>query len=181
MSGLESFRIRPARADETGQLEALIAASARNLSREDYSDAEIETAITHVFGVDSELVTDQTYYAVTHGDEIVACGGWSRRRTLFGGDRFGGRESGFLDPATEAAKIRAFFVHPAWARRGIGRMLLGHCEMGARAHGFTRAEMMATLPGIRLYRACGYEGSETVVYAAPDGATVRFMPMTRTL
>ncbi|MGZ3298949.1 MAG: GNAT family N-acetyltransferase [Asticcacaulis sp.] len=173
--------LRPARLDDIPALEALIAVSARALSREDYSEAEIESACAHVFGVDSELVEDGTYYVAEIGGDAVACGGWSRRRTLFGGDRYAGRVSGLLDPAQDAAKIRAFFVHPDFARRGLGALILRHCEAAARAAGFTRMEMMATLPGVRLYRALGYAGGEIVAHPQPDGVTLRFMPMSRAL
>lgn len=178
-----SYRIRPALPADIPALDALIDASARALSLEDYSEEEIHTAITHVFGVDSELVADGTYFVVEDSEtgEPLACGGWSRRKTLFGGDRFAGRAAGLLDPATEAAKIRAFFVHPSQARRGIGRALLEHCEQEARGHGFTQAEMMATLPGLRLYARCGYTAQEESLYEAPDGKTVRFVRMTKPL
>src|SRR5687767_5514600 len=114
-----TFRIRPTIPTDIPLLETLIADSARGLSRDVYTEAEIEAAITHVFGVDSELVEDGTYFTVTDidSDTPLACGGWSRRKTLFGGDRFAARESGLLDPASEPAKIRAFFVHPDHARR----------------------------------------------------------------
>ncbi len=176
---LRKFEIRPARHSDIEALQALIVQSARGLSGEDYSDAELEAAITYVFGVDSELVADGSYFTILSGAEYVACGGWSRRQTLFGGDQFKGRAEGFLDPQTDAAKIRAFFVHPDYARQGLGRMLLEHCEAAAQAHGFKRMEMMATLPGINLYRACGYAGDEVIAFAVPDGRTVRFVPMSK--
>lgn len=173
--------IRAARPEECESLEALIALSARALSRKDYSDGEIEAALAYVFGVDSELVNDGTYYVVEIDERIAACGGWSRRRTLFGGDQYTGRESGFLDPRTEAAKIRAFFVHPEYARRGIGKALLEHCEAHARSHGFSNMEMMATLPGVKLYKAFGYAENPTVMYDLPDGTRIRFVPMRKKL
>lgn len=177
-----TFRIRPATAADTPALEALMAISARELSRDVYSEAEIEAAITYVFGVDSELVEDGTYFAVVDDDDRpLACGGWSRRRTLFGGDRFAGRKAGLLDPRSEPAKIRAFFVHPAQARKGIGRALLGHCEAEAKRHGFTRIEMMATLPGVRLYARYGYETLEESVHRTPDGVDLRFVRMAKAL
>ncbi len=175
------MHLRPARHDEIPELEALIALSARGLSRDDYSNEEIETCVAHVFGVDTELVDDGTYYVAEIDGRPVACGGWSRRKTLFGGDNFQGRESGFLDPASDAAKIRAFFIHPDFARRGLGTAILRHCEGEAKAAGFTRMEMMATLPGIKLYRALGYEGSATQDFAMPNGVSIRFLPMSRTL
>lgn len=175
------FTIRPAMPENQPELEELISLSARELSREEYTAGEIEAAVEHVFGVDSELVADGTYFVVEREGEIVACGGWSRRRTLFGGDRYEKRESGLLDPKHEAAKIRAFFVHPAHARQGIGRALLAHCEEQAREHGFTSAEMMATLPGVKLYEALGYAGGQMETHTMPDGRTVRFLPMQKRL
>jgi GNAT superfamily N-acetyltransferase len=178
-----SYHIRSATPADKQNLDRLIALSARALSRDAYSEEEIETAIAHVFGVDSELVADGSYFVVEppEGGEALACGGWSRRKTLFGGDRFAARSSGYLDPQHEPAKIRAFFVHPDYARKGIGRVLLAHCEQAARAHGFGQAEMMATLPGVRLYEKCGYAPQEPVVYTAPDGKTLRFIRMTKSL
>lgn len=177
-----SFRIRPARTDDIAALEELIARSARELSRDVYSEAEINSAITHVFGVDSELVADGSYFLVEGEAGVpLACGGWSRRKTLFGGDRFAARETGLLDPKVEPAKIRAFFVHPDHARKGIGRALLEHCEAAARQHGFSRMEMMATLPGVKLYARYGYIEQEPSLYHPPEGMPVRFVRMTKTL
>ena len=173
--------LRPATAADIPALEALINVSARGLSRDDYNEAEIEAACAYVYGVDSELVGDGTYYLVEIDGRLAGCGGWSRRRTLFGGDQYGGREAGFLDPARDAAKIRAFFVHPDFARRGLGAMILRHCEAMAKAAGFTRMEMMATLPGVKLYRALGYVGDEIESFPQPNGVSVRFMRMSRTL
>ena len=173
--------IRPALAREIPALEVIITASARALSQGYYSAAETEAAITHVFGVDSELVADGTYLVVEDADgTILGCGGWSRRATLFGGDRFAGRESGLLDPARDAAKIRAFFVAPAAARRGVGAALLQACEAAAAAAGFSRTELMATLPGQPFYAAHGYAGGEPVALDC-GGVSVRFVPMTKQL
>jgi len=176
-----SYALRRAEPADADALRALITVSARGLSREDYGEDELEAAIAYVFGVDSELIGDGTYFTVTLGGEYAACGGWSRRRTLFGGDQYGSREAGFLDPSTDAAKIRAFFVHPDHARRGLGRLLIDRCEAEARAHGFRRMEMMATLPGVKLYEACGYMGQDIQAFAMPDGRSVRFVPMSKRL
>jgi GNAT superfamily N-acetyltransferase len=172
--------IRPARENDREALEKLIASSARALSVPDYTEREIEAAIAHVFGVDSELVADGTYFVVERDGKCVGCGGWSRCRTLFGGDQYTGRESGFLDPRSEPAKIRAFFVHPDHARQGIGSALLRHCEAEAKTHGFSRIEMMATLPGVKLYRRFGYEAEEVVECETPAGP-IRFVPMRKQL
>jgi GNAT superfamily N-acetyltransferase len=175
-----NIHLRTATLEDREAIEQLIAISARELSRADYMPAQIEAAIASVFGVDTELIHDGTYFVVEHGGELIGCGGWSKRKTLFGGDRFAGRESGLLDPAHEAAKIRAFFVHPAWARRGIGRMLLQSCEAAAQANGFQSLELMATLPGVRLYQAMGYIGDERISYQL-DQITIDFVPMRKNL
>jgi GNAT superfamily N-acetyltransferase len=175
------FHLRPASEDERETLEALIARSARGLSQADYTDAQTEAAIRHVFGVDSELVADGTYFVAEEDGVPIACGGWSRRKTLFGGDRYAARQSGLLDPATEPAKIRAFFVHPDHARKGVGRALLAHCEAEAKRHGFTRCEMMATLPGVKFYRAAGYADREAFLQPTPEGVVIPFLRMEKSL
>jgi GNAT superfamily N-acetyltransferase len=172
--------LRPALPADVAALEALIAASARALGRGYYTPAETEAAIAHVFGVDSALVADRSYVVAEAGGDIAGCGGWSARRTLFGGDRFAGREDDRLDPAVDAARIRAFFVAPAFARRGVGAAILWHCETAARAAGFTSTELMATLPGVPFYAAHGYvAGAETIHDCG--GTPVRFVAMSRQL
>jgi GNAT superfamily N-acetyltransferase len=175
------YIIRKAKMDDREAIERLIVESARGLSREDYSEAQIEEAIRTVFGVDTNLILDGTYFVADNSGTLLGCGGWSRRRTLFGGDQFASRDSSELDPKVEAAKIRAFFVHPAWARRGIGRAILSACETDARAHGFRSLELMATLPGLKLYKACGYEGDERIEYDAGGGVRIEFVPMKKDL
>jgi len=162
-------------------LEALIALSARELCRDDYTVAQIEAAIGSAWGVDTELIRDATYFVAEADGEIVACGGWSRRKTLFGADARAGRESEVLDPRTDSARIRAFFVRPDLARRGIGRVLLEKCESEARAHGFRSAELVATLPGQRLYARFGYAGDERVTYPLSADITIEFVPMRKDL
>ena len=109
-----------------------------------------------MFGVDSDLIEDGTYFVAEIPGALVDCGGWSRRRKLFGGDQYSRKDAGYLDPQSEPAGIRAFFIHPAHARKGIGRALLSHCESEARAHGFRALELMATLPGIAFYESCAF-------------------------
>lgn len=160
----------------------LIAASARQLSASDYTSEQIEAALGSAWGVDTQLIRDGTYLVVeAPGEGIIACGGWSYRKTLFGSDGQAGREAAALDPAKDAARIRAFFVRPDWARRGVGRMLLAECERAARAHGFTSTALVATLPGVRLYRKFGYVGEEQVEYPLPNGLTIAFVPMSKLL
>lgn len=167
----EKIHLRLAVPEDVPVLRRLIEASARGLQTEDYTPAQIEGALETVFGVDSQLIADGTYVvaeaqsaetknesgpAARAGLLIVGCGGWSKRKTLYGGDRWTGREDALLDPLHDAAKIRAFFIHPAWARRGVGGLILQACEDAARAAGFTRFEMGATLTGAKLFGAKGY-------------------------
>jgi len=168
-----STRIRHATPADVPRLREVIEASVRGLQAGDYTPAQIEGALTSVYGVDSQLIADGTYFVAEEAipesakPDIVACGGWSKRKTLYGGDQFAGREDSLLDPQRDAAKIRAFFVHPDWARRGIGSMILQACENAALAAGFTRLEMGATLSGVPFYRAMGY--SEVENQSAPLG------------
>jgi GNAT superfamily N-acetyltransferase len=173
--------IRQATLADRPALEALIALSARELSRGDYTPEQIEGALRGAFGVDTQLILDRTYFVVEVDGVIAGCGGWSRRRTLFGGDARAERDSAELDPATDAAKIRAFFIHPDYARRGLGRAILEQCETAARQHGFKRFELMATLPGLRLYRACGYEGEQRVWHPVGAGVEIEFVPMSKSV
>ncbi|MBC8136896.1 MAG: GNAT family N-acetyltransferase [Fibrella sp.] len=175
------FTIRRASLADRTPLEILIAESVRGLSASDYSPAQIEAAIGNTMGVDSELITDGTYFVVESDGAIIACGEWSKRETLFGADNKPGRVSRLLAPTTEAARIRAFFVHPGFARQGIGRMLLEKCESEIRNAGFSRAQLMATLPGRRLYEKYGYVAGDLVVYPITDAVSIEFYPMAKTL
>jgi N-acetylglutamate synthase-like GNAT family acetyltransferase len=160
------YVIRAAKASEIPAISVLIASSARGLSRDDYTDEQIEAAVSSIYGIDTELINDGTYFVAEADGEIIGCGGWSRRRTLFGGDQAASREPGLLDLTQDAAKIRAFFVHPNWARRGVGRSLLERCEHEAQDGGFGALELMSTLPGLGFYRAMGYEAVEPILYPA---------------
>jgi len=173
--------VRLAELDDVAALDALIRVSARELSRGFYSEAEIDAAIRHVFGVDTTLVRDRTYYVVEAEGARVACGGWSRRGALYGGDQRRMQEAPALDPARDPARIRAFFVAPAWARRGLGRLLFERCRAAAEAEGYRALELMATLPGVPLYAACGFTAVEDVVDRLPDGVELRFVRMRRDL
>ena len=171
---------RAARADIPA-LVALIERSAHGLSTADYSQSQVAGALRGAFGVDTQLVDDGTYFVAEEDGVIAGCGGWSFRATLFGGDSRTDRDSSMLDPSTHAAKIRAFFVDPAHARRGVGSLLLERCESEARARGFSRVEMMATLPGVRLYAARGYVGTQHVSYDVGNGEHIDFVPMSKEL
>ncbi len=178
---VSSLILRPGRAKDIERLQGHIVQSARLLSQGFYTKEEIEAALTHVFGVDSELVRDGTYFIVENDEGTIAgCGGWSFRPTLFGGDQYADRCSGRLNPTIDAAKIRAFFISPAFARRGVARQLLNACEDAAHAAGFTRLELMATLPGVPFYTACGFRGDAERIFDL-GGTPVRFLPMIKSL
>ncbi len=177
------IEIRKAIAADIPRLREVIEASARGLQAEDYSPAQIEGALLSVYGVDSQLIADGTYLVAEVSEspntEIVGCGGWSKRKTLYGGDQYAGREDSMLDPAQDAAKIRAFFVHPGWARRGIGGRILEACESAAREAGFTRLEMGATLSGVAFYRAKGYEAVENQEVPLGNGQSLPIVRMAK--
>ena len=156
-----SFALRVAVPDDTPALEALIPLSTRDLQAPYYSPAQINGALGTVFAVDRQLIADRTFFVVEHGEVIAGCGGWSKRKTLFGGDK-GRHASGdaLLDPAHDPARIRAFFVHPEYARRGIGMQILRECERAAAAAGFRTFELVATLAGVPLYAAGGFGAVE---------------------
>ena len=141
----------------------------------------MEEALKGVFGVDTDLIRDGTYFVAETDDVLVGCGGWSHRKKLFGGDSYPDREPEELDPRTDSARIRAFFVHPSWARKGIGRAILALCETEALARGFRALELMATLPGIKLYSALGFEGSDRISYQLSPGLTMEMLPMKKIL
>jgi GNAT superfamily N-acetyltransferase len=169
--------IRLATAADTPELNALIPLAARALSRGFYTDQQIDAAIRYVFGVDSQLVEDRTYFVVEEAGLLVGCGGWSRRRTLYGGDKMKQGPDSLLDPATDAARIRAFFVHPGHARRGIGSMLMRACITAAGEAGFRRLELVATLPGEPLYRRFGFRELERFEDTLPDSTRVPVVRM----
>lgn len=177
-----SLRIRYAQPSDVPALAALIELSVRRLQAGDYSRAQIEGALGTVFGVDTQLIADGTYFVVeatgADGKPMLAgCGGWSKRKTLFGSDHRPGREDNLLDPLRDNARIRAFFVHPEWARRGIGSMILEACENAAMDVGFRGFEMGATVTGERLYRVRGYEARERLEVPLANGASLLIIRM----
>lgn len=192
-------RIRKAEVADVPVLIRLIEASVRELQAEDYTSAQMEGALESVFGVDSKLIEDGTYLVAeartvdamsdtaktTQGQNsesewvIAGCGGWSKRKTLYGSDHWTGREDTFLDPKRDAAKIRAFFIHPAWARRGVGSKILEACESAAREAGFTSYEMGATLTGAKLFRAKGYLPIENIEVPLKNGLTLPVIHMAK--
>ena len=174
--------IRPASLNEIDTLNKLIALSAAELSRDDYTEQQIHSAIQYVFGVDTDLVTDQTYFVIEKDGEIAGCGGWSKRKTLFGGSQYAEREdTQYLDPTKDAAKIRAFFIHPQFARQGLGTLLLKHCEQEAFLHGFDQFEMMATLPGVKLYKNLSYRPLSDEVLTLKNNVSLTLVRMRKCL
>lgn len=174
-------RIRPAAESDRSALDALIERSARKLSASYYDARQIERAITHIFGVDSQLLLDGTMYVAEIDGDIAGCGGWSRRNTLYGGDRVASRNDRELDPVIAAARIRAFFVDPRHARKGVARTLLAACEEAAHAYGFRQAELVATLPGVPFYSALGYSEAGSVEIDMGDGVMLSCVRMVKAL
>jgi len=158
-------------------LNEMIALSVRGLSTDYYTPNQIESAIKYIFGVDTQLVTDGTYYVAEIDNITVGCGGWSKRNTLYGGDQHKEIEDPLLDPKHDAARIRAFFVHPAYARQGVGRHIINVCEAAAKSNGFNSFELGATLPGVPLYAAMGYEAIERIDAHLPDGELLGIVKM----
>ena len=175
------YQVRLATLDDREAITRLIADSARHLSREHYDDAQIEAAIASVFGVDSTLIEDGTYFVAEQDGALIGCGGWSKRRTLFGGDQFSDRDTAMIDAASEPSRIRAFFVHPEHARKGVARAILSVCEREAKAHGFRALELLSTLPGIKFYEANGYSPMGDFDLELPGGVKLQFVPMRKQL
>jgi len=182
----DNFTIRLATTADIPALRELIDTSVRVLQREDYSAEQLDAALGTAYGVDTQLVADETYYVVeavgASGEKVlVACGGWSMRKTLYGSDHGPYRDNAMLDPARDAAKIRAFFVHPEWTRRGIASLILKTCEDAAYSLGFRRFEMGATLTGVPMYAARGYAKGEQIEVPLPNGMSLTVVRMAKTL
>lgn len=178
------LRVRPAVLADLPILRALIDASVRRLQADDYTPAQREGALTTVFGVDTQLIADGTYLVVEYCSAesqsqkvVVACGGWSKRKTLYGADQWTDRQDDLLDPHHDAAKIRAFFIHPDWSRRGIGTLLLEACENAAKSAGFRRFEMGATLTGAKLFHARGYLPVRNLAVPLSNGESLPIIHM----
>lgn len=169
--------VRPATPADVPALEALIAASVRGLMTHDYDAAQIDASLRTVFTVDTQLIDDGTYFIAEIDGVMAGCAGWSRRKTLCGGSHHTTRDNALLDPARDAAKIRAIFVHPHYARQGLGSLLLQAAEDAAAAAGFTRLEMGATLTGVPLYRLRGYTEVEHMQVSLGDGIALPVVRM----
>jgi GNAT superfamily N-acetyltransferase len=171
--------LRLAREADIPALELLIPLSVRTLQASCYSPAQIEAALGSVYGVDRQLIHDGTYFVAEDGAQIVGCGGWSKRLSHYGGDRHRSAPDPELNPAREAARIRAFFVHPSWARRGIGRRILAACEQAINSAGFAKVEIVATLPGKPLYASFGYAVVENFEIAMTGGLSLPAVRMAK--
>lgn len=177
-----SWLLRKATLNDCDEIAGLIAGSVRGLATDVYTAEQIELSITSVFGVDKDLIRDETYFAAETDGRIVGCGGWSKRKTLYGASDYEhSRDPEFLDPETDAARIRAFFIHPDHARKGIGTAILEACENEAREMGYRRAEMMATLPGVKLYTVRGYRGDEEEHVPVGNGVDIICVRMYKSL
>jgi GNAT superfamily N-acetyltransferase len=168
-----TVNIRPATLDDIPRIQRLIVDSVRRLSASYYSEEQITSALTYIFGVDTQLILDGTYFVAEDDGEIVGAGGWSKRATLYGGDQLkSGDLDPLLDPGSDPARVRAFYVHPEAARKGIARRILNACEKALQQEGFTRIELLATLPGEPLYSALGYDIIKPVEMTMPDGQSI---------
>ena len=185
-----NVHIRLATIADVPALQELIRASVSVLSEQYYTSKQISSALSHVFGVDTQLILDGTYFIAEVQSQVAGSGGWSKRKTLFGGDQAKAdrvdpllEESldALLDPATDPVRIRAFYVHPQWSRKGIASLILKSCELAAREAGFKRVELAATLPGEPFYLARGYEKGEEITIETPDGQSFSIFRMTKTL
>ena len=176
----ESFSLRWARLEDVDQLTELMHAAIQHLQTPWLSPQQIEGSF-EIMGLDTQLILDQTYYLVEQNGQFAGCGGWSRRATLFGGDHSSGRSPRVLDPATEAARVRAMYTHPDFVRRGIGRAILEACEAAARAEAFLQVELAATAAGVPLYEAAGYAPIEAIPSVASNGAEIPLVLMRKTL
>jgi GNAT superfamily N-acetyltransferase len=180
-----AFTLRLATEDDIPALHVLIEASVRGLQANDYTPAQIDGALGTVLGLDTQLIRDQTYFVAetplqNTKTRTAGCGGWSKRKTLFGADRGPGREPELLDPAIDAAKVRAIFVHPDFARQGLGTLILATVESAARKAGFRRFEMGSTLTGVPLYRVKGYVEIERIAVPLPNGEALPVVKMIKT-
>lgn len=183
MTAKDQFAIRPAGDIDIPALDTLIEQSVRQLQIADYSLIQIDASIGSVFGIDRQLLADQTYFVVASVEDPatpLACGGWSYRRTLYGSDHHTERDSAISNPDLDFAKIRAIFVHPSWARRGLGSLILDLCEVSAKAAGFSRFEMGSTLTGVPLYSRKGYTERNRMWVPLPNGERLEIIVMDKT-
>lgn len=173
--------LRKAQLEHVAYLNTMIPRSVRALSAGFYPAAQIEGAIAEIFGIDTQLIEDGTYFIAEAEGSLVGCGGWSRRKTLYGGDQMKTNEDDLLDPAIEPARIRAFFVDPAWARQGIGSRIMKTCEEEALKAGFIAMKLAATLPGEQLYKRFGYDVIRRYDHVLQNGLKLPLVSMQKKL
>lgn len=174
------FSYRLAKVSDIGDLKKLMEASINLLLRDYLSKEQIEASF-EAMGMDERLISDKTYYLISKKRSLVGCGGWSRRKTLFGGGHTVNRDDSMLNPQKDPARIRAMYTHPNWTRKGIGRLILHLSEEAALSEGFTKFELMATLAGKPLYRSCGYEIEEELEFLSSSGVKVPLIKMVKRL
>jgi len=175
------MNIRIANTSDQQAITQLIKTSVKYLASNDYTQEQIEIALQTAWGLDTQLINDQTYYVVEINNKIVGVGGWSFRKTLFGNNNEEHRNPEKLNPECDNAKIRAFFVDPDYARRGIGSLIMQHCEKSAIKAGFKKLELMSTLPGKPLYESHGFIATTAINYQLNDKLSIEFVPMSKTL
>ena len=173
------WALRFARENDIPKLQSLIEQSVRELQSPYYSTEQMDGALGTVFGVDRQLIRDQTYFVIEQNGALLACGGWSKRESLFGSDAARAKDDALLDPRSQSARIRAFFVHPRHARRGLGRAILLACEEAIRAAHFHKIELVATLAGLDFYRAFGYSEAERYEVPLVNGQSLPVVRMTK--
>ena len=170
---------RPAKRDDLDALRTLMDAAISELQKPFLDASQIASSRT-IMGLDTQLIADGTYFIVEADGNLAGCGGWSRRATLYGGDQTPGRSAALLGPEKDAARVRAMYTHPQHVRQGVGRLILSLCEAAARSEGFKRVELMATMAGEPLYRACGYQPCERVMDDR-GGVAVPLLRMSKSL
>jgi GNAT superfamily N-acetyltransferase len=175
----ETLTHRLAQRDDLDLLKALMDAAISENQKAFLDESQITSSRT-IMGLDTQLINDGTYFIVEADDQLAGCGGWSRRATMYGGDQTPGRSAALLDPTKDAARIRAMYTHPNHTRKGIGRLIISLCEEAAKGEGFTEMELVATLSGEPLYRACGFESYEEIVDDR-GGAGVPLLRMRKSL
>lgn len=173
------FTWRQATEADADRLSAVMNAAIGELQNDVLSADQVESSRA-IMGIDTQLIADGTYFVVEHDGQVAGCGGWSRRATLYGNDSTPGRDARLLEPTREAARVRAMYTNPAFARQGVGRLILTLCEQAAAAEGFTQLELMGTMSGQKLYEACGFRDVEKIEDSR-GGAAVPLVRMVKSV
>jgi GNAT superfamily N-acetyltransferase len=179
--GMDGTLLRVAVPSDAEAIEALMKESTAALFPRYYDERQTASALQHIAVVDRVLLADGTYFVAEHGGAIIACGGWSMRDRLYNGAAASDHDGRLLDPSVEAARVRAMYTRAEWTRRGLGRRIIDECERAAGQQGFRRLELMATLPGVPLYLACGFPAGPHVQVTLADGVALAGMPMAKAI